>query len=83
MRQLRSIEPKSSKSFGTPMTADAEMGIPRFRHTWSKEVGGMLDSTCQRCSTLVARNRNEITLLFEEQKHSCRGSKPTRRAVHD
>jgi len=77
------IDLKSTVSLARAIPADVETNVPHFRHTWSKEIGGMLDSTCQRCSAVIALNRDEIALLSEEREHFCKESKLTKGAHHD
>lgn len=44
----------------------------QYRHSWTERRGGGLDSTCMNCSTLVATNMDELSLLVVEQTHICR-----------
>jgi hypothetical protein len=44
---------------------------PRFRHTWTRDRGGGLTSTCMRCLSVIATDTDEMSLLALEQKHTC------------
>jgi len=44
---------------------------PHYRHSWTTRPGGGLDSTCTKCSTVVATNMDELFLLLVEQSHVC------------
>lgn len=43
----------------------------QYRHSWTAQPGGGLDSTCMKCSTVVATDMDELSLLVAEQAHVC------------
>ena len=43
----------------------------QFRHSWADGMGSGLNSTCSRCSSLIAANMDEFALMAFEQKHHC------------
>jgi hypothetical protein len=44
----------------------------QYRHSWTTRQGGGLDSTCMKCSTIIATNMDELSLLVVERTHLCR-----------
>jgi len=50
---------------------DMNSDMPRFKHTWSQQAKGKLDSSCLRCHTVIATAKDEMTLLVMEHRHRC------------
>src|SRR5882757_3074999 len=43
----------------------------QYRHSWTARQGAGLDSRCMKCSTIIATNMDELSLLVVERTHIC------------
>jgi hypothetical protein len=46
--------------------------LPQFKHSWTDRQSSGLNSTCCRCSAVIATNTDELALLSLERAHVCR-----------